>query len=186
MRISEPEVQALMRQVARAVRERYGRHPCRDDILAAAYLGMWRALVETDQSRACARSTAAVKGGLYAATDWLRSSENPERQYTRKGESLPQLVSLEGLAVEREAEESEGQGEANFVAGLLDSLAAADLVEGWLAKDVLTPQEWEILLRSFVFGEPAGAAARAMGMADKPFRRARAAAVHKLQALTEE
>lgn len=140
---TEAEVRLWMKHAARAVAARYGWHPQRDEIEAAALEGLWKAVRRAQETGACALSTAAGRGAAWGAKSWLQGPENTCRTHTRHL-TLPERVELT----------LENEGFVHDFSPALDTkLSLEDTIEGCLAAGVLKRREWAIIVRTIVEGE---------------------------------
>src|SRR5437868_6856766 len=119
---TDADVRRVMPLVEMTIRREFGTHQQIDDILGAAYEGMWLALTRTegkkaDPSAAWAPSTIAVRGARWAALEWLRGKENERRRETVRGVPCPATASLDRLQAILDRNEP-------FLSGPIDRIAA--------------------------------------------------------------
>lgn len=194
------EVEELCYMARWAVRQYRGNTQW-DDLLAEAYVGMWRAVVRARATGKCSVSTAAVYGARWAALDFLRSPRCLDRRYTRLSEGggpLPEVFSLDApvrIGHPTDPTDPTDQSDSLFVRDALvpdEALIEVRVCErlsmraGLAAvRRVCQPLEWEALARCVVGGETLTKAALALGVTVKALTKHRDRALTKARAVWE-
>lgn len=160
MEIPPAELADLMALVKRHLGLSFGRHPEFEDLLGAGYMGMWKALVATEGRGICRRTTAATRGAMWSALNWLRSRENGRRRYDQQGQAVPRNLSLETLeeyldndhdSPVRLAARQAGLFTPEVAPGVLGQVEDEALRERVRAQ--LSDGEWELVRRLVMEGE---------------------------------
>lgn len=164
----------LLRLVEYHLQAKFGAHHQWPEILCAGYEGAWKAIVDVEETGACMRSTAAVKGAVYAALDWLRGPENEQRRRTKRRVAVPRQVPVEA------ADRAEC-ALPDFAPRVLAREAAAAQLAAWQKESGLSELDWRILERTLGDGEGGKQVARELGIGVKELRERRAGALARLR-----
>lgn len=93
MNFPEETIKAWMARV-RHLCCRWRSHPQFDDIVACAYLGMWRALQHADDTPGRDHTPLALQGAYTGALKFFRDPVCVTSTYTCKGNERPEVLSL--------------------------------------------------------------------------------------------
>lgn len=199
--MEEDRIRGLMRVVETAVRERYGRHDQIEEVLSAAYVGMWQSLVANEENPRCKPETAARNGGLWAAGEWMRSRENDRRVHTRRGHPVPPLYSLDVLESQDEVLGEQATSESGQPLFEMSALApfspdhaeavAAELtraqwVERMIGAGIISQEDWLIVRRTVIEGDKPRDVAKELGVSYDGLLRRRRLILVRLRAAAGE
>lgn len=191
MELPDTEVEKLCYLVRWTLR-RFKSHPQWDDILAEAYSGMWRAVQEVQLSGRCKLTTAATRGALWSALDFLRSDRNEHRTLARRHSryvqvlrplSLDEICVSDELAAENVVARRPEPSVPDFSPDLLERILWRGRLDRLEA--ALPALEWQVFQLNVLGGDLLGEVAKTLGISYQRAGEARRHALRVARSLEE-